>query len=107
VGKWAQYSKRGSAPLFGNVAAPALADFTVGVPTATTIPLTRVAAIPAGSTSMLWRAINNATGVLTAPFNPSPLTGLTTATQYRVQAAWFNGSQQVSDPSPTVLVTTA
>lgn len=107
MGKWAQYSKRGSALLFGSIPAPAIADFTIGSPTATTIPVTRVAPIPAGSTAMLWRATNNATGVLAAAYTGSPISGLVTATQYRVQAAWFNGSQQVSDSSPAVLVTTA
>jgi hypothetical protein len=107
MGKFAQYLKRGSASQHGLMSGPIDADWTVGTPTATTIPLTRVAAIPAGATQMLWRAINAATGALGSPFNGSPLSGLTTATQYKVQAAWFNGSIQVSDASPVKLVTTA
>lgn len=107
MGKWSTYQKRGSAAFFGTMPAPADADWTVGTPTTTTIPCTRVAAVPGGATQMLWRAINNTTNVLAAAFQASPVSGLTTGTQYRVQAAWFNGGVQVSDASPAKLATTA
>lgn len=108
VGKWAQYQKRGGAVTLGSLAPPAgqPIDWTIGTQTATTIPTTRVAAIPAGATQMLWRAIRNSDGAVVVPFNNS-LTGLTTLTAYRVAAAWFNGSGiQVSDASPAAIVTT-
>lgn len=109
MGKWATYQKRGGSEAFGSLPQPlgAPTDWTIGAPTTTTIPLTRVAAIPAGATAMLWRAIKNSDGTLGSPFNGSPLSGLTTGTQYRVQAAWFNGAQQVSEASVASLVTTA
>lgn len=105
MGKFAQYRKRGSAPQFGSMAAPADADWTIGVTTSSTIPTTRVAPIPAGATSMLWRAIVAATGVAGA--YTGTLSGLLSATQYKVQAAWFNGAQKVSDDSAVKLATTA
>lgn len=106
MGKWASYNKRGSAPFGGIMAAPAGADWSVGTITTTSIAFTRIAAIPTGATTMLGRAINNVTNVPATAFTGSPITGLTTLTAYRVQVAWFNGSIQVSDPSPAVLVST-
>jgi hypothetical protein len=78
----------------------------VGTITATTIAFNRIAAIPGGATAMLWRAINNATNAPATAFAGSPMVGLTTVTAYRIQAAWFNGSIQVSEASPARLVTT-
>jgi hypothetical protein len=108
MGKWATYQRRGGSSMFGSLAAPGPSggDWTIGTVTATTIPTTRVAPVPSGAVSMLFRAINNVTGAVTQPFNTS-IAGLTTATAYRVQAAWFNGTQQVSEASPATLVTTA
>lgn len=104
MGKWAQYMKRGSAPAFGVMSAPVDADWTAVTGAAGVITVTRLAPVPTGATSMLFRAINNATNVVAHPFNPT-LTGLAAATQFRVQSAWFNGSVQVSDASTAKLVT--
>jgi hypothetical protein len=108
MGKWATYQKRGGSNFFGSIAQPGPSggDWTIGTPAAGAIPVTRVAAIPSGATQMLWRAINNATGVQAIAFSGS-LSGLTPGTTYRIQAAWFNGSQQVSEASPATLVLAA
>jgi hypothetical protein len=109
MGKWATYQKRGGSDQFGALPAPGPSggDWTIGAPTTTTIPFTRVAVIPSGATQMLARAINNATGAIASAFSGSPISSLTTGTTYRVQTAWFNGAVQVSEASPSTLVTTA
>lgn len=107
MGKWATYQKRGGSEAYGQLAAPGPSggDWTIGAPTTTTIPVTRVAPIPSGATGMNFRAISNATGLVIA--ESGTLTGLTTATTYRVAAAWWNGAQRVSEYSAATLVTTA
>lgn len=107
MGKWATYQKRGGSQTFGLLSAPGPSggDWTIGAPTATTIPVTRVAAIPAPATQMIFRAINNATGLVIA--ESGTLTGLVTATTYRVQSSWWNAAGRISEYSPATLVITA
>lgn len=107
MGKWSTYQKRGGAVAFGSVAQPGPSggDWTIGTPTTTTIPVTRVAALPASATGMNFRAINNTTGLVVA--ESGTLTALTTGTIYRVAAAWWNGAIRVSEYSAATLVTTA
>lgn len=104
MGKHAQYLKRSSSKGLGQLPAPTLADFSIGSPTTTTIPTTRIAAIPPNATNMLWTAINNSTN-LGIPAT-GVLSGLAPLTPYRVLAAWYRGSTQVSDWSPATLVST-
>lgn len=108
MGKWATYQKRGGSDAFGALPAPGPSggDWTIGSPTTTTIPFTRVAVIPGGATQLLARAIKNSDGSLASAFSGTPISSLTTGTQYRVQTAWFNGAVQVSEASPSTLVTT-
>ena len=112
MGKWAQYSKRGTAKQQGYLAPFAVGDFTLGVLTATTIPVNRVAAFPLGAdrwgvmvikvsdNTVVWNTQGAAT--------PITATGLTTGTQYRVYAAWFNSPalNRVSDWSSPLAATT-
>jgi hypothetical protein len=52
---------------------------------------------------MLWRAIDTTTQIPATAYNGT-LTGLVSGRAYKVQAAWFNGSQQVSGDSPQITV---
>lgn len=111
MGKWASYRKRGSAAQHGFLQAPQIGDWTVGAPTATTLTITRVAAIPGGASSMGILTVNVLTGnfvSLTGPTASTPfnVTGLTPATAYRLQAAWFSGTLRISDWSAPLLGTT-
>lgn len=111
MGKWATYQKRGGSNIGGGglimLAAPGPSggDWTIGAPTTTTIPTTRVAAIPSPATQMIFRAINNATGAVTQ--ESGALNALVTGTTYRVAASWFSAAGRISDYSPATLVTTA
>jgi hypothetical protein len=112
MGKWAQYRKRGTNVQQGSLAAPVAGQFTVGTPTTTTIPVTRVASIPLGADDMVARAIVAATGTIGATQAGAggtnlTLTGLVSATAYRVYVAWFNGVVRVSDWSISTPATTA
>lgn len=91
--------------MFGSIAAPGPAptDFTAVTGGVGIITVTRVAAIPGGATSMLWRAIDTTTQIPAVAFNGT-LTGLVSGRAYKVQAAWFNGGSQVSEASPQVTV---
>lgn len=108
MGKWATYKRRGGSNFFGTVAAPGVVttDWSLGAVTATTIGITRNAGIPANATVLFGRAINNTTNLVVAE-SSGGLSGLVTATTYRVATAWFNGAIRVSDWSPATLVTTA
>jgi hypothetical protein len=104
MGKWATYRKRGGGAAFGSLAAPGPApiDFTAVTGGVGAITVARVASIPTGATSMLWRSIDTTTN-LAGAFTGS-LTGLVSGRAYRVQAAWFIGAFQVSDVSPAITV---
>jgi hypothetical protein len=105
MGKWATYQKRGGSNMFGSIAAPGPAptDFTAVTGGVGVITVTRVAPIPGAATQMLFRAIDTTTNLVTVPYN-GILTGLVSGRAYRVQAAWWNGSQQVSEASPAISV---
>jgi hypothetical protein len=112
MGKYAQYLKRGRNLQQGFLTAPALADFTLGVATATTVPVTRVPNIPTGADGLGSIAVLAAGGgpaimgptTAASPFNQS---GLVTATTYNIRVAWFIGATRISDYSPPRSVTTA
>lgn len=105
MGKWATYQKRGGSNFFGSIAAPGPAptDFTAVTGGVGVITVARVAAIPNGATSMLFRAKDNTTNLVTIAYSSS-LTGLVSGRSYNVQAAWFNGPIQVSEGSPAIAV---
>lgn len=105
MGKWATYQKRGGSGQQGSLAAPGPAptDWTAVTGAAGVITVTRVAAIPAGATAMLWRAQDTTTNVMTN-FGNSTLTGLVSGRAYKVQASWFNGALLVSDWSAATVV---
>jgi hypothetical protein len=104
MGKWSTYQRRGGSSLFGTMAAPGPAptDFTAVTGGVGIITVARVAPIPSGATTMLFRAIDTVTNVPGA--FTGTLTGLVSARPYRVQATWFDGARQVSDPSPQITV---
>lgn len=82
---------------------PAPTDWTAVTGGVGVITVTRVAAIPTGSTGMNWRAIDTTTQLVTVNWNGT-LTGLVSGRAYKVQAAWFNGAIQVSDASAQTTV---
>lgn len=112
MGKWAQYSKRGSAAQTGFLAAPVDADWSIGTLTATTAPINRLSNIPAPADRWGILVIKVADGTVAfsnfAAGTPITATGLTTATQYRVLIAWYQSPSfaRVSDWSPPRTFTT-
>lgn len=112
MGKFAQYLKRGTARQHGLQAAPLDADWSVGVTTATTIPSNRAVAIPGPADQWITRAIQNSTNLVSGVAGSgsgatNTVTGLVTATSYRVQAAWVLQGRVVSDWSNSKPATTA
>lgn len=105
MGKWATYQKRGGSNFFGSlqVPGPAPTSWTAITGGAGVITVTRFDPLPSPATSMLFRAIDTTTGLVTVNWN-STLTGLVSARLYKVQAAWFGPSGQLSDASSSVTV---
>jgi hypothetical protein len=107
VGKWASARKAGTTFGYGTLAAPGPSGggdwqaVTGGV--AGTISVTRFAALPNGATTLLYRAFDTTTGAIAVNYN-STLTGLVSGRNYRVQAAWFGASGQLSEGSALVTV---
>lgn len=101
MGKWAQYQKRGGARITGNMSAPIAGNFTIGTVTTTTIPVNRVAAIPAPATQAGVLVVHNLSGAVAFENNaagtPITATGLTSGVTYRVYAAWFANNVRLSD----------
>lgn len=92
MGKWSTYRRRGTAPMIGTLTPPTASMFTVGTPTATTIPFTFTGTIPVPANAIRLVVMNNATNVnVTSPIvtGSSTITGLTTGTTYRVLAQWW------------------
>lgn len=105
MGKWSQYSKRGSARHHGALVAPLLADFSTGTITTNQINVNRTPAFPSGATGFIAQAQLQSGGAIVSnsPLTTgfiAPITGLTPVTAYRWRVAWFNGSNQVSDWGP-------
>lgn len=105
MGKWATYRRRGSSKSFGSMSAPGAVDvdWTAAPGASGVITVARLAAVPAGATSMLWRTINNTTNI-PFHFGNATLTGLIPDEEYRVSASWWNGSKRVSEWSAQTVV---
>lgn len=105
VGKWASQIKRGSVNSLGSLAAPGPApvDWTAVTGGVGVITVTRVAAIPAGATQMYFRAVDTTTGAIAINWSLT-LTGLVSGRAYRVSAAWWNATNQISEASPYTVV---
>jgi len=86
--------------------APVGTDWGFGTATQTTIPVTRLVAVPGGAVTMVAQAFLTSTMVQagTQPFSaasPVTITGLNANTSYRVRAAWADAAGvPVSDWSP-------
>lgn len=110
MGRHAAARKRGSAPLFGIVAAPDIAGFSVGTITATTIPVNRAASFPAGVDRWGLFVVNVLTGAVAfeniTNLTSLTATGLTTLTQYRVYVYWSANLARISSLSLLATVTT-
>lgn len=104
MGKWATYQKRGGSNFFGSVATlnPPPTGWTAVTGGVGVITVTRFDAIPAGATGANYRAIDTTTNLVAAL--SGTLTGLVSGRVYKVQAAWYNGAQQVSEWSQSVNV---
>lgn len=103
MGKWSTYRRRGGSNFFGVMAAPGVngVDWLAETGVAGGILLSRLASIPAGATQMLWRVTDTVTGTVSSFAGAGSFDNeLVAGRSYRVQASWFNGSRQVSGPSP-------
>lgn len=113
MGKWASGRRRGSAPRQGIMAPPFAAEFSIGTPTATTVPVTRLASYQQPADGWQARAVlaSNGTQAGVSPgingVGPTSIMGLTTATAYRIEATWYQGTTRISDWGPIGTATTA
>lgn len=104
MGKWATYQKRGGNSFYGAMATlrPAPVGWSAITGGAGAITVTRFDSLPAGATGNNYRTIDQVTQL--AVLHGATVTGLVSGRIYKVQAAWFNGTVQVSDWSEPVLV---
>lgn len=110
MGKFSTYLKRGSVNTqFRQIPFPD-GGWTLGTPTVNSLTATRLAGIfpPDTQWGVRWRP--TAGGAFTqeplAAGTTIVIGGLTTATNYTVQAAFFNGTVQSSDWSPVKTAST-
>lgn len=111
MGKFSQYSKRGSAPGTGFLQAPRAVDWHLAGPGATSVNAHRDTNIPAGAdawATMIQLASTRAIVFTSAATSATPInnTTLVTLTNYLARAAWFKGTLQVSDWSDVIAFTT-
>lgn len=101
MGKWASAKKHGSQGAFGQFAGPLVAGFSLGVVTATTIPVNRAASYPPGVDRWGVMAVNTLTGAISfeniTTLAALTATGLVSGQTYRVYVYWSANLARVSE----------